>query len=111
MVHPAYRLAVEVNELIRTHTSKRGIWRAFQIDGRPLARPNDHRHADGDQGLGFRTIVPRLGFNHIGARRERHLDGFQITHLTEESAIREVCPDPDRVWAPEAGEPVVGSLR
>jgi glutamate synthase domain-containing protein 1 len=30
---------------------------------------------------------------------------------SEESAIREVCPDPDRVWAPEAGEPVIGYLR
>ena len=30
---------------------------------------------------------------------------------SEESAIREVCPDPERVWAPEAGEPVIGFLR
>ncbi len=30
---------------------------------------------------------------------------------SEESAIREVCPQPDRVWAPEAGEPVIGELR
>jgi glutamate synthase domain-containing protein 1 len=30
---------------------------------------------------------------------------------SEESAIREVCPHPDRVWAPEAGEPVIGYLR
>ena len=30
---------------------------------------------------------------------------------SEESAIREVCPHPDRVWAPEAGEPVIGELQ
>jgi glutamate synthase domain-containing protein 1 len=30
---------------------------------------------------------------------------------SEESAIREVCPRPDRVWAPEAGEPVIGELQ
>lgn len=30
---------------------------------------------------------------------------------SEESAIREVCPSPDKVWAPKAGEPVVGKLR
>jgi glutamate synthase domain-containing protein 1 len=30
---------------------------------------------------------------------------------SEESGIREVCPNPDKVWAPEAGEPVIGQLR
>lgn len=29
---------------------------------------------------------------------------------SEESAIREICPAPDRVWAPKAGEPVIGRL-
>ncbi|MFQ5455423.1 MAG: glutamine amidotransferase family protein [Nitrospirota bacterium] len=26
---------------------------------------------------------------------------------SEESAIREICPDPDKVWAPKAGDPVI----
>ncbi|MFH0925196.1 MAG: glutamine amidotransferase family protein [bacterium] len=30
---------------------------------------------------------------------------------SEESAILEVCPDPERVWMPRAGEPVIGQLR
>lgn len=30
---------------------------------------------------------------------------------SEESAIREVCPGPDKVWMPKAGEPVVGRLK
>jgi glutamate synthase domain-containing protein 1 len=30
---------------------------------------------------------------------------------SEESAIREVCPKPDSVWAPRGGEPVIGVLR
>jgi glutamate synthase domain-containing protein 1 len=30
---------------------------------------------------------------------------------SEECAIREVCPLPDKVWMPEAGEPVIGLLR
>ncbi|MBU1672222.1 MAG: glutamine amidotransferase family protein [Actinobacteria bacterium] len=30
---------------------------------------------------------------------------------SEESAIRQICPRPDRVWAPDAGEPVIGELR
>jgi glutamate synthase domain-containing protein 1 len=30
---------------------------------------------------------------------------------SEESAIRQICPRPDRVWAPPAGEPVIGRLK
>ena len=29
---------------------------------------------------------------------------------SEESAIRLICPELDRAWMPEGGEPVVGSL-
>jgi glutamate synthase domain-containing protein 1 len=29
---------------------------------------------------------------------------------SEESAIREICPDPDKVWVPKGGEPVIGLL-
>ena len=29
---------------------------------------------------------------------------------SEEAGIREVCPEPDRVWAPKAGEPVIAEL-
>lgn len=30
---------------------------------------------------------------------------------SEESGIRAVCPSPDKVWAPKAGEPVIGRLK
>jgi len=30
---------------------------------------------------------------------------------SEESAIREVCDTPDKVWKPKAGEPVIGKLK
>lgn len=30
---------------------------------------------------------------------------------SEESAIKEVCPEPDLVWMPKAGEPVIGNLQ
>lgn len=30
---------------------------------------------------------------------------------SEESAIRQICRRPDRVWAPPAGEPVIGELK
>ncbi|HEY5527114.1 MAG TPA: glutamine amidotransferase family protein [Candidatus Anoxymicrobiaceae bacterium] len=30
---------------------------------------------------------------------------------SEESAIRQICPKPDTVWAPNAGQPVIGQLK
>lgn len=30
---------------------------------------------------------------------------------SEESAIRVICPHPEKVWAPKAGEPVIGRIR
>jgi glutamate synthase domain-containing protein 1 len=39
----------------------------------------------------------------------RHGDFVYIA--SEESAIREVCPRPDSVWMPRAGEPVIGRLK
>jgi glutamate synthase domain-containing protein 1 len=37
--------------------------------------------------------------------------GDMLYLSSEECGIREVCPDPDRIWSPKAGEPVVGHLR
>ncbi|HPL63506.1 MAG TPA: glutamine amidotransferase family protein [Syntrophales bacterium] len=36
--------------------------------------------------------------------------GETVYMASEESAIREICPDPDKVWMPKAGEPVVVKL-
>lgn len=39
---------------------------------------------------------------------------YKDDHLyvsSEEAAIRQICPQPDRVWAPRAGRPVVGELK
>ncbi|MBI2934973.1 MAG: glutamine amidotransferase family protein [Chloroflexi bacterium] len=30
---------------------------------------------------------------------------------SEEAAIREICGNPDRVWSPKAGEPIIGCLK
>lgn len=30
---------------------------------------------------------------------------------SEEAAIRQICPRPDKVWAPNAGQPVIGKLK
>jgi len=32
--------------------------------------------------------------------------GKTVYMASEESAIREICPDPEKVWAPRAGQPV-----
>lgn len=37
-------------------------------------------------------------------------DGDRVYIASEESAIRAVCPDPDKIWAPTAGEPVIVEL-
>jgi glutamate synthase domain-containing protein 1 len=36
--------------------------------------------------------------------------GDFVYMASEESAIREICPDPEDVWAPIAGEPVIALL-
>ncbi len=38
------------------------------------------------------------------------IKGDFVYMASEEAAIREVCPDPERVWAPKAGEPVIVKL-
>jgi glutamate synthase domain-containing protein 1 len=37
--------------------------------------------------------------------------GNTLYIASEESGIREICPSPDRVWAPKAGEAVIGWLK
>lgn len=36
--------------------------------------------------------------------------GDMLYIASEESAIREICPSPDRVWAPKGGEPIIARL-
>lgn len=37
-------------------------------------------------------------------------DGDRTYIASEESAIREICPEPEKIWAPRGGEPVIGLL-
>ncbi|MBC7289306.1 MAG: hypothetical protein H5T86_14960, partial [Armatimonadetes bacterium] len=37
-------------------------------------------------------------------------DGDELYISSEEAAIRVICPNPERVWMPKAGEPVIGVL-
>jgi glutamate synthase domain-containing protein 1 len=36
--------------------------------------------------------------------------GTTLYVASEEAAIREICPDVERVWYPQGGEPVIGRL-
>lgn len=34
-----------------------------------------------------------------------------VTYVSsEECAIRSICPEPDRIWSPAGGEPVIAEL-
>lgn len=58
-------------------------------------------HSKGMIGMNDRIKLRPL----VAATRDEYL-----YMSSEESAIRQICPDPDRVWAPPAGRPVVGEL-
>ncbi len=36
--------------------------------------------------------------------------GQTVYMASEESAIREICPDPEKIWAPKAGDPLLARL-
>ncbi|NLT95666.1 MAG: glutamine amidotransferase family protein [Clostridia bacterium] len=55
---------------------------------------------------GFVALNDRLKLRSLVAAEK----GDIIYVASEESAIREVCPNPHRVWAPQGGEPVIGLL-
>jgi glutamate synthase domain-containing protein 1 len=59
-------------------------------------------HTNGMVGLNDRVKLRPL----IAAR-----DGDTLYIASEDSAIREICPRPEKVWMPKAGEPVVGILK
>ena len=59
-------------------------------------------HASGMVGLNDRIKLRPL----VAAR-----DGDMLYIASEDSAIREICPHPQKVWMPKAGEPVVGTLK
>jgi glutamate synthase domain-containing protein 1 len=59
-------------------------------------------HTNGMVGLNDRVKLRPL----IAAR-----DGDMLYIASEDSAIREICPHPEKVWMPRAGEPVIGILK
>ena len=60
--------------------------------------------ANGHRMLG---LTDRVKLRPLVAARQ----GDFLYVASEESAIREICPQPDRVWMPRAGEPVLGTLK
>jgi len=55
---------------------------------------------------GFVALNDRLKLRSLVAAEK----GDNIYIASEESAIREICSNPDRVWRPKGGEPVIGLL-
>ncbi|WP_227765727.1 class II glutamine amidotransferase [Zhaonella formicivorans] len=55
---------------------------------------------------GFVALNDRLKLRSLVAATK----GDFLYVASEESAIREVCPKPEKVWAPRGGEPVIGLL-
>jgi glutamate synthase domain-containing protein 1 len=39
------------------------------------------------------------------------VNGDTVYMASEESAIRVICPEPEKVWMPKAGEPVIALLK
>jgi len=59
-------------------------------------------HKNGLVGLNDRIKLRPL----VAARK-----GSTLYIASEEAGIREICPSPDRVWSPKAGEPITGWLK
>jgi glutamate synthase domain-containing protein 1 len=80
-------------------TKLRIVYGSALVNG-PFAVVVGHTH--GMIGLNDRIKLRPL----IAAR-----DGDMLFIASEDSAIREICPHPEKVWMPRAGEPVVGILK
>ncbi|MHB9113359.1 MAG: class II glutamine amidotransferase [Thermoleophilia bacterium] len=57
-------------------------------------------------GEGMVALSDRIKLRPLAAARH----GNKVYVASEESAIREICPKPERSWMPRAGEPVVARL-
>lgn len=90
------RMPEEKKELLQ---AIRAVYGGALING-PFAILLGHR--GGLIGLNDRVKLRPL----VAARK-----GDTLYMASEESGIREICPDPDTVWAPRAGDPVVGKLK
>lgn len=55
---------------------------------------------------GFMALNDRIKLRSLVAAEK----GDTLYVASEESAIREICPNPERVWSPKGGEPVIGLL-
>ena len=57
-------------------------------------------------------IAPRKARRVVDLIRGKHVEEARriLDRNPEEAAIREICSQPDRVWAPRGGEPVIAKL-
>ncbi len=90
------RMDEKQREMFRT---LRTVYASALVNG-PFAVVIGHAH--GIVGLSDRMKLRPL----IAAR-----DGDMLYIASEDSAIREICPKPEKIWMPRAGEPVIGLLK
>ncbi len=83
----------------KIYRTLRAVYASALVNG-PFAVVIGHTH--GIVGLSDRMKLRPL----IAAR-----DGETLYIASEDSAIREICPQPEKVWMPRAGEPVIGLLK
>ncbi|MGA1864812.1 MAG: class II glutamine amidotransferase [bacterium] len=116
LLHRKHRLSFEIiakilsahfwNDIERMPEDEKELYKSLRIVYGPalLNGPFAVITANSENMIG---LSDRVKLRPLVAARYR--DFLYIS--SEESAIREVCPKPDRVWMPRAGEPVIGRLR
>ncbi|MBT9139530.1 MAG: Glutamate synthase (NADPH) large chain [Dehalococcoidia bacterium] len=93
------------NEIDRMPPEKRAIHRAARLVYSSLLINGPFSIVLGSS-RGIMALNDRIKLRPLTAAEK----GDFLYVASEESAIREICPQPDRVWMPRGGEPVIGLL-
>jgi glutamate synthase domain-containing protein 1 len=93
------------NEIDRMSEKKKQLYRAARIVYASLLINGPFSIVLGSS-RGIMALNDRIKLRPLTAAE----DGDFLYVASEESAIREICPQPQRVWMPRGGEPVIGLL-
>ncbi len=83
----------------KLHTTMRTIYGSALVNG-PFAVILGHK-------AGMVAINDRIKLRPLVAARKDDM----LYVSSEECAIREVCSNPEKVWSPRAGEPIIGEIK
>jgi glutamate synthase domain-containing protein 1 len=93
------------NDIDRYEEEKQLLFRCLRIVYGSLLMNGPFSIIVGFSG-GMMALNDRLKLRSLTAAEK----GDLLMVASEESAIREFCPDPDRIWYPRGGEPVIGRI-